>query len=187
MTTPVNPMAKLLERARIGDQDAARELYDKFAEPIRRVIRLRLERREHAHRLRRVIDSADILQSVWADFFDRCLRRESFASPDELVAFLSQMARHKGDASIRKHLNAEKRSLTRQVALEPELANRLPAPQQAIDASDEFQHLLDSLPRDWEQQALLLLRDGHSQEEVAALLHIDVRTLRRLLERLRGC
>jgi hypothetical protein len=59
--------AELLRRVRSGDQEAATALVRQFEPEIRRVVRLRLT----DPRMRRVIDSADICQSVLANFFVR--------------------------------------------------------------------------------------------------------------------
>jgi hypothetical protein len=54
----------LLGRLRAGDPEAARELVEAYEPHLRRMIRLRIR----DSRLRRLFDSADICQSVMANF-----------------------------------------------------------------------------------------------------------------------
>src|SRR5579871_5050344 len=62
-----NPFQQLMRRIRAGDQDAAAELVREYEPAIRRAARVwSLD-----PRLRRVFDSMDICQSVFASFFVR--------------------------------------------------------------------------------------------------------------------
>lgn len=61
------PFAEFLRRIRAGDEHAAAELVRRYEPAIRLEVRLRLG----DPRLRRVLDSMDICQSVLASFFVR--------------------------------------------------------------------------------------------------------------------
>ena len=82
----------LMERAGQGDAEAARLLVARYEPEIRRFIRIRLT----DSRLRRVLDSVDVCQSILARFFAR-LRAGALAvqSPRELVRLLCVMARNR--------------------------------------------------------------------------------------------
>ena len=62
--------AQLMQRVRAGDPRAAQEVFDRYSEPIRRVVRRYLHQR-----LRAQYDSIDILQTVWASFSRRHAQR----------------------------------------------------------------------------------------------------------------
>ena len=82
----------LLERVRSGDQEAATLLVHQFEPELRRTVRVRLT----DPRLRRFVDSADICQSVLANFFIRVRIGEfDLRQPDQLLHLLLTMARNK--------------------------------------------------------------------------------------------
>ena len=58
---------ELLQQVRAGDQEAARQLVQRYEPAIRRAVRFRLA----DSRLARLMDSMDICQSVLASFFLR--------------------------------------------------------------------------------------------------------------------
>ena len=83
---------QLMQRVRAGDEHAALELHAAYAEEVQRFVRVRLT---HPG-LRRQLDSADICQSVFADFFVRaCLGQFDLNSPAELMKLLATMARNR--------------------------------------------------------------------------------------------
>ncbi len=92
-------LKELLERFRAGDADAAGELVEAYEPHLRRMIRLRIR----DSRLRRLFDSADICQSVLANFFARLsLGQYDLESPGQLVRLLETMARNKVATQARK-------------------------------------------------------------------------------------
>jgi RNA polymerase sigma-70 factor (ECF subfamily) len=83
---------ELLLRVRGGDQEAARELVQRYEPAIRRAIRFRLTDK----RLARVMDSMDICQSVLASFFIRAAAGQfDIEQPDQLLKLLVAIARNK--------------------------------------------------------------------------------------------
>ncbi len=92
-------LKELVERFRAGDADAAGELVEAYEPHLRRIIRLRIR----DSRLRRLFDSADICQSVLANFFARLsLGQYDLESPGQLVRLLEMMARNKVASQARK-------------------------------------------------------------------------------------
>lgn len=84
--------ADLLRRVRGGDQEAATELVRHYEPEVRRFVRVRLT----DPRLRRVLESADVCQSVLANFFVRAAAGEfDLDRPEQLLALLLAMARNK--------------------------------------------------------------------------------------------
>ena len=85
---------ELMRRVRAGDQQAITMLVDRYGDAVRRVARVRLRSR----RLRRVLDSSDIGQSVLFSFVRRAGNGEwqdNLNSPEELLKLLATMARYK--------------------------------------------------------------------------------------------
>jgi len=81
-----------MRKLRAGDADAAVWLVQHFEPEVRRVIRMRLT----DPFLRRLVDSADICQSVLANFFVRVgLGQYELEEPGHLVKLLVTMARNK--------------------------------------------------------------------------------------------
>ncbi len=81
-----------IRRVRGGDERAAVKLVERYGPAIRRVVRVRLRNQ----RLRRLIESGDICQSVFASFFVRtALGQYDLESPDQLLKLLASIARNK--------------------------------------------------------------------------------------------
>jgi RNA polymerase sigma-70 factor (ECF subfamily) len=87
-----DPFGDLIRHVRAGGEDAAAELVRRYEPAIRRVIRVHL----HDPRLRRVLDSTDICQSVLATFFLRAnLGQYELETPEDLLKLLATIARNK--------------------------------------------------------------------------------------------
>ena len=82
----------LIRRVRAGDHTAAAELVERYLPAVRRVIRLKLRDSP----LRRVLDSMDVCQSVFASFFIRAASGQyDLDRPGQLLRLLVVMARNK--------------------------------------------------------------------------------------------
>jgi RNA polymerase sigma-70 factor (ECF subfamily) len=100
----------LIRRVREGDEAAAAELVRSYEPAIRRVVRVHLR----DPRLRRVLDSMDVCQSVLATFFVRAnLGQYDVATPEDLLKLLGRIARNKLTNQISKH-RAERRDYRRE-------------------------------------------------------------------------
>lgn len=90
--TEAEGFADLIRRVRSGEAQAAAEVVDRYESAIRRVVRVHLR----DPRLRRVLDSVDICQSVLATFFVRAnLGQYELDTPENLLRLLATIARHK--------------------------------------------------------------------------------------------
>ena len=99
----------LLTRVRAGDQRAATNLVRQLEPELRRAVSVRLG----DPRLRRVIDSVDVCQSVLANFFVRVRLGEfDLARPEQLLHLLVVMTRNKLQ-DRRRHQQAQKRDQRR--------------------------------------------------------------------------
>lgn len=173
-------LRSLLEQARGGCPRAARELFDQYGPAVQRVVRRRLQ-----PQLRRQYDSDDFVQSAWASFFTSP-REWAFATPEELVAFLSGVAYNKVVEKARQRLGTLRYDLNREVPLpspDDQLPAPTPTPSQHAQADERWQGLVEGLPPG-HRRMLELLRDGHTHEEIAAHLRVDPKTIYRLVKRL---
>ena len=104
----------LIRRVRDCDQEAATELVRRYECAIRRVARIHLR----DVRLRRVLDSMDICQSVLASFFVRtALGEYELDSPEQLLGLLTSIT-HNKVANQAHRLRAQRRDLRRDVPLD---------------------------------------------------------------------
>ena len=91
---------EFMRRIRAGDEQAATDLIRRYEPAIRRAVRVRLR----DPRLRRLVESVDICQSVFASFFVRTsLGQYELESPDRLIRLLVTIARNK----VAWHANRE--------------------------------------------------------------------------------
>src|SRR5579885_1523725 len=84
--------ADFIRRIRAGDDQAARELVQRYEPVVRREVRLRLRDQRLASRF----DWTDVCQSVMASFFARAAAGQfDLDQPDQLLRLLVVMTRHK--------------------------------------------------------------------------------------------
>jgi RNA polymerase sigma-70 factor (ECF subfamily) len=184
MTGALTEFERLMQRLREGEPRAARELFDRYGEAVRRVVRRRLDQR-----LRRFLDSEDFVQSVWASFFKVPRDQYTFASPADLVAFVSQLASNKVAAAFRRQIQAARRDATREQPLQGRrgrpvvLYGREPSPSQVAIAEEEWQRLLAGQPPR-ERRILELRREGCTHQEIAEQLGLHPKVVQRLLRKL---
>lgn len=106
----------LLRRVRGGDQGAAAELVRQYEPTIRRVARVRLL----DSRLRRLLDSLDIAQSVFGSFFVRAALGEyDLKTPEQLLNLLVSMSSRKVIDQARR-AKAARRDIRRDQGGEPD-------------------------------------------------------------------
>ena len=114
--------SEFMRRVRAGDERAAKALVERYEPAIRRAVRVRLR----DPRLRRLIESVDICQSVFASFFVRtALGQYDLESPDQLLRLLATIARNK----LACHANRERADRRDQRRINPEaVLEDCPAP-----------------------------------------------------------
>jgi RNA polymerase sigma factor (sigma-70 family) len=87
-----NSFLGLIKRVRAADPSAAVELVRRYEPAIRRIVRLQMR----DPRLRRILDSMDVCQSVLASFFLRAATGQyDLNQPAQLLRLLAVMARNK--------------------------------------------------------------------------------------------
>jgi DNA-directed RNA polymerase specialized sigma24 family protein len=149
--------AELIRRSRRGDSEAARWLVERYESAVRREVRFSLM----DNPLRRVVDEADLCQSVMAQFFVGLWAGQfEVSGPEQLIALLKTMVRNKVVDRAR-YWNAGRRDFGRNVAaLDPgnpiELASAEPTPSVVVSNAEllaEFQRRLSE-----QERAILALR-----------------------------
>jgi RNA polymerase sigma-70 factor (ECF subfamily) len=179
----------LMVRARGGCPEAAREVFERYSHSVLIVVRRYLH-----EALRRQYDSVDFMQSVWAAFFQVSPESYTFASPNELVRFLSRVAANKVIDATRRGLVGQKRDAARELSLDDahnrrqdlaaRLSGRLPTPSQEAIAEERWKNMLEGQPAHY-RRALEMLRQGHSHREIAEVLGVHPKLLQRVLQKLR--
>jgi RNA polymerase sigma-70 factor (ECF subfamily) len=161
--------AEFIRRIRAGDDQAARELVERYEPVIRRQVRVGLR----DPRLARRFDCTDVCQSVMASFFVRAAAGQyDLQQPDQLLRLLMVMARHKLAKQVRRH-RADRRDYRRSEAPDWEyLTGRTtaePSPSRLVagrELLDEFRRRLT----DEERQIADLRAQGFEWAEIAGQL-----------------
>jgi RNA polymerase sigma-70 factor (ECF subfamily) len=180
MSDPL-PFQELLQRARAGDQEAARTLVQRYEPAIRRAVRLRLV----DSRLASLLDSMDICQSVLASFFVRAAAGQyDIEQPEQLLRLLVAMARNKLAVQARAHQRQRRDHRRNQVAGpdEAEFVAHEASPSQEVAGREllcEAQRLLSP-----EERRLVELRqEGLEWAAIAERLGGSPEALRKQLAR----
>jgi len=179
------PPNELIERARQGDQDAWRLLFEECYPKVVRVVRRRLSRP-----MRHLYDSTDIANEVMTSLaakFDRF----DFSSIDGLRAFLIRAAEQKVIDGYRRG-HALKRDMSRNRPIHSgehaagwEIPDSSPTPSQVAVASEEEEFLLEA--QSGERRTVLELKiQGLTNSEVARETGWHLRKVERFLKKLRG-
>lgn len=163
-----------------GDMTAAEPIYLEFEPYLRMVVRRNLPRR-----LRAKLDSADVVQSVWAKLISGLQASEwDFASAAQLRAFLVKATRNRLIDRVRQHRQALEHE---QPLAETRQANlpraREPRASEVAQADDLWQRMLVLCPP--EHHELLRLKcQGLPLADVAARTGLHVDSVRRVIRQL---
>jgi RNA polymerase sigma-70 factor (ECF subfamily) len=173
--------ADFLRRIRTGDEQAAAELVRRYEAAVRLAVRMRLA----DARLRRVLDSMDVCQSVLASFFVRAAAGQyDLERPDQLVRLLVTIARNKVAYQARRH-RAGNRDLRRDEALDAgpwEPVGAEPSPSRVASGRELLAEVRRRLTPD-ELRVADLRAEGREWAEIAATLGGTVEARRKQLAR----
>lgn len=171
------PLDSLLERLVSGDEEAAGNLFLNYEPYLRMVVRRRL-----SPALRVKFDSADIVQSIWADVL-RGFREAGwrFADPMHLRAFLVRITHDRFVDRLRQN----QRALAREMPLvadrtEECLVSTDPRPSELVGAAELWQEILTLCPEE-HREVLRLKREGVSTADIAARVGLHQGSIRRIL------
>jgi RNA polymerase sigma-70 factor (ECF subfamily) len=181
MSEVVPSFGDLLGRVRAGDETAAAELVRRYEPALRRTVRVRMR----DPRLRRLLDSTDVCQSVLADFFVRAaLGRFELDNPEQLVQLLAVMARHKlvNQAKKQQAQRRDQRRLEMVPAEQIELAAAGPSPSRQVAAQELLREARARLSLQ-ERKLLELREQGREWAQIAAEVGGSPDALRKQLAR----
>jgi RNA polymerase sigma factor (sigma-70 family) len=172
MATP--ELKEFLSRLRSGDRHAVEELLRELDPFLRRAIRLRLL----DGRLRRVLDTTDIYQSLLKDFLSQKEREEPpESSAGGLCAYLAAAVRHKIQTRLRKERRHAGSLADGWEAVSPE-----PGANRQVEEEDFRQVVRDRLSA--QNRPLFDLKtQGNTWAEIAEQLGARSDTLRMRLRR----
>lgn len=180
----------LLARARAGDDQAVRDLLLSFEADVRLMVRVRLPKA-----LRGQFDSMDFVQDVWQSVFGHLGESsDDFESSGHFRGYLAGVVRNKVLEEFRRRTRTQKYDVGREEPLyvyrngraQPRaVAAQDPTPSEQMQADDRFRQLVSGRPA-IEFRMVELRRQGLTFLEIAAELKINERTVRRVLDGLRG-
>jgi RNA polymerase sigma-70 factor (ECF subfamily) len=171
---------ELLRRVRAGDEAASAELVRRYQPAIRIAVRARLS----DPGLRRLFDSVDICQSVFANFFVRATAGDfELHKPDQLIQLLATMARNRvTDHAIKQQAARRDYRRIERPAGDGEFVDGVPSPSDEVSIKEliqAFQSRLSAEERYLADQRAL----GVPWAEIAAAIGGKPDTLRVQLER----
>jgi RNA polymerase sigma factor (sigma-70 family) len=156
-------LALLLDKLSQGDREAVAEAFRLYEPMMRSVVR-----RQLGPELRAKFDSADVVQSVWADLLEGFRAGSwTFAAPEHLKAFLIRAVRNRFIDRARQHQSARHYE---QAAALNELAGGVPSPQprpSEVAQADELWDLLLARCLPPHREILVLKRQGLRIAEIA--------------------
>jgi RNA polymerase sigma factor (sigma-70 family) len=178
----------LLARWRAGDQQAATELFRRYADRLIALARSRL-----SAKLARRVDPEDVVHSAYRSFFaDVREGRYQLERGGDLWQLLVTITLNKVQHQVERH-TSQKRAVNREqpyssedslVAIQGVIGAREPSPAEALALTDQVEQLMR--PLDAAQRRMLELRlQGYNLEEIAAAAQCSEATVRRLLDRIK--
>lgn len=181
---PDTSFTELFALVKSGDADAAQELVRQYEPEIRRVVRVRLT----DSKLRRLVDSIDICQSVLAGFFVRTAAGQyDLETPEELLRLLVTMAKNRV-VDMARYSQAARRDGRRNVGMEDHNGDALelkavgPGPESVI-VNRELVDAVRSRLSGEELEIMQLRSDGRNWDEIAATLGEKSNAVRMRLSR----
>jgi RNA polymerase sigma factor (sigma-70 family) len=182
--TPVGEFERLMDAVRSGSQDAAWELLERVGPHVLRVVRRML-----SQEMRSKFDSTDFVQAVWASFFVNRQQISGFTRPEQLISFLTSMARNKVVGEFRRRVLTTKFDVNRETSLTKEGCPGLAesrgqsSPSEFAMARECWERLIDGQPEHY-QRILMLKYMGESHDAIAESLGLNRKTVTRVLEKL---
>jgi RNA polymerase sigma-70 factor (ECF subfamily) len=180
--TSENPFPDLLRRVRAGDPQAAAELVRSHEPVLRRFVRSQMWHRQ----LRRTLDSIDVCQSVFGNFFQAVrLGRYDLQTPEDLCKLLVVMARNNVISQMRRpHVWRQQERQSRDGG--HDACDLLVSPEASPGWQTEARDLLEAVRSrltDEERWLVEQHAQGRAWAEVAAERHANPEALRKRHDR----
>ena len=172
----------MVKKLSAGDPHAAEEAFRAYEPYLRLVVR-----RQISSRLRSKFDSADVVQSIWADLLPGFRRAEwRFENAVQLRGFLIKVTRNRLIDRMRKHragMEIERPLIdSAQEGFPPSSA---PRPSEVTQARDLWRQMLDACPPE-HHELLRLKRLGLPLGEIADRTGLHVDSVRRVVRKVAG-
>jgi RNA polymerase sigma-70 factor (ECF subfamily) len=170
-----------VERLRAGDEQAAADLFARYAQQLTRVAEQHLSRKVAGRE-----DGEDVVQSVFRTFFRRSAEGEfRIDSAAQLWRLLVKITLMKARAKARYH-TADKRNVAAEAGPDAgdwmqAAVQREPGPEEAAALVDQIEALLSGLPPLY-CHVLDLRLQGHGVTEIAEQLRVSRQTIYRALD-----
>jgi RNA polymerase sigma-70 factor (ECF subfamily) len=181
--------AAIMDRLRQGDQTIAWEIFQRFAQRLVGLARMRLD-----SRLRAKVDPEDVMQSAFKSFFCRHAQGQfDVDSWDSLWALLTVITLRKCGLKT-GHFLAARRDVRRESQPQPgdedstaswQAIAREPTPEQAAQLTETVEHLFAGLD-ELDRQTLQLSLQGYTVAEISTRLGRTERGIYRFLKRLKA-
>jgi RNA polymerase sigma factor (sigma-70 family) len=171
---------KLIDQVQQGSHEAAQQLAEAYGPHVRRYVHRALSRD-----LRSQYDSLDFVQLVWASFFHQPEDLPQIDSPEQLIAYLVGMARHKL-LDEKRRLYVQKNDVAREQRIdvpEKHITSRDPTPSAVAIFREEWDTLVTRQPAEV-GRVVQLRYEGATYREIADELQIHERTARKAIDRL---
>ncbi len=193
-TNSTGSVSRWIQELKCGDEDAAKNLWERYFKRI-----IGLARKRLSSHPQRVMDEEDVAQSVFRSF---CLGAPQGEFPeltdrDDLWPLLARITNRKAVNQIR-WANREKRGggkirgdsiLTPAAESEPggfdQIAHDDPTPEFIVSMAEECRMILDSLPDDTYRFVVWSRLEGRTNEEIANLLRVTKRSIERKMQLIR--
>jgi RNA polymerase sigma-70 factor (ECF subfamily) len=179
--------ANLVARWRRGDQQAATELFQRYAGRL-----VALARSHLSAKLKQRVDPEDVVQSVYRSFFaDTQQGRYDFERGGDLWQLLVVITLHKLNDQVKRNASA-KRAIHREqhfgtedslLGLQPQLAHD-PSPVEALALADQLELVMRRL-EPLERRVLEMRLQGYNLEEIASAIRCSERTVRYAIEEIK--
>lgn len=188
-------VSRWIQELKCGDEDAAKNLWEKYFKRITGLARKRLSSQPQ-----RVMDEEDVAQSVFRSF---CLGAPQGEFPelidrDDLWPLLARITNRKAVNQIR-WANREKRGggkIRGDSVLAPageseqggfdDIAHDDPTPDFVVSMAEECRLILNSLPDDTYRFVVWSRLEGRTNEEIANLLGVTMRSIERKMQLIRA-
>jgi RNA polymerase sigma factor (sigma-70 family) len=160
---------ELLRRVRAGDNDALVILQERYGDEVRRMARVRIR----SAQLRRVLDSADVWQSVLFSFARRAARgdwQDDLNSSEDLLKLLATMTRYKVIDQQRKAHAVTRGGGDEHGIVDPDIPAPDPSPSGEVANKELLALALEQVSAEERQVLELFYFQGLPWEEIARRL-----------------
>jgi RNA polymerase sigma factor (sigma-70 family) len=174
------PVADLLQRFQAGDQQAAEQLFTRYAQRLTRLAEQHLSRKLAAR-----VDGEDVVQSVFRTFFRRTAAGEfQIDGSAQLWQLLVKITLLKARAKARYH-TADRRDAGAELPAGaddwlPQAVAHEPGPEEAVILVDQIEALLRGLPP-LHAQVLEHRLQGYAVTDIAVAMDVSRQTIHRVL------